>query len=146
MKLKSIVVVVMLGLSLTACSDIVKITMPTQSTSAITGQVISSGQTWSGKYVCRQGLTDVVIEVKNKVGNYHNGIYSFNYANKDKGAFAIRIYENGSNIYTKSAYWIDQPRNYVMVDLDGIFNPSKGTWNGSVVDAGCGNFDLKLVS
>jgi hypothetical protein len=109
---------------------------------------------WHGTYVCAQGVTGLSLAIKPSGVRSVSAIFSF-YAvpqnpSVPSGEFAMtgRLREAG-HLELLGTAWRRQPSFYVMVDLDGDYDPTSGEYRGHVHGpGGCGLFHLRrdLVS
>jgi hypothetical protein len=109
---------------------------------------------WHGSYVCAQGVTGLSLAIKPSGVRSVTAIFSF-YAvpqnpSVPSGEFAMtgRLREAG-HLELLGTAWRRQPSFYVMVDLDGDYDPTSGEYRGHVHGpGGCGLFHLRrdLVS
>jgi hypothetical protein len=105
---------------------------------------------WRGSYSCLQGHTGLLITIEGPVGGVFTGEFSF-FALDDnpkvpKGRFAIAGTYNpeSGSVSMNGQHWIEQPPNYVMVDLSGKLSSDGRSIDGKVEYEGCTSFHVTL--
>lgn len=102
---------------------------------------------WEGTYFCSQGETGLTLTISSTTRNEVEADFSF-YAiesnpNVPPGRYTMNgNYNNQGLLYLSAEAWIDRPSNYMMVDLDGIFNEGYTTYSGTVNNSRCSSFNL----
>jgi hypothetical protein len=114
-----------------------------QATTTLTGK-------WRGSYSCLQGHTGLLLTIENSVGGVFTGEFAF-YPLEDnpkvsKGRFAIAGTFNSQSgaVAVKGVRWIEQPPNYLMVDLSGTLSGDGRSIDGKVEFSGCTSFHVML--
>ncbi|ASR34187.1 hypothetical protein BAY61_03345 [Prauserella marina] len=101
--------------------------------------------TWKGSYFCSQGETGLELEVSPPEGDTVSAVFTFSPVEggpaAESGSFSMIGRNTPSGFVFQQDEWIDQPGNYVMVDL-GIASVSGDTMEGRVAGAGCSDFSL----
>jgi hypothetical protein len=103
---------------------------------------------WRGSYSCLQGHTGLLLTFDEEVGEAVSGEFSF-FALDDnpdvpKGRFAVSgtySTESGS-VAVVGVRWIEQPRNYLMVNLIGKLSDDGRQIDGKVEFTGCTSFHV----
>ncbi len=104
---------------------------------------------WSGKYVCRQGVTamQVVVEATGADG-VRALVHFFPTAENPRvaeGCFTMTgLFERGSGqLSLRRERWIVQPRGYAIPEFDGTIDGGGLTFSGRLTGvAGCATFSL----
>ncbi len=106
---------------------------------------------WEGTYVCGQGVTGLTLRVIHSGSDGVAAVFDFHPVaqnpNVPSGEFTMtgEIDARRQRLTLHSGQWIDQPPNYVMVDLDGsaaVSTTGTAVLTGAVVGPGCGTFSL----
>lgn len=109
---------------------------------------------WEGTYVCGQGVTGLTLRVVDESnGNVDqvSAVFSFHAVAENpsvpSGEFTMsgQVDRARQRLALRAGQWVDQPPNYVTVDLDGTGAVSAtGTMvlTGSVIGPGCSSFSL----
>jgi hypothetical protein len=103
-----------------------------------------SGQ-WNGSYVCNQGITGLVLTIRQYQDGTASGVFAFHPAPSNpqvpRGSFAVAgTFENGV-LTLRATNWIEQPPGYLTVDLQAAYDPSTpGHLDGRVYGANCTTF------
>lgn len=104
---------------------------------------------WSGGYVCNQGVTDLHLLIeRDGHGDGVNATFRFSpdKSNPRVPSGAFRMHGSfdpaAKRLRLHGVSWIKQPRNYVMVDLDGWMRGSGIYISGDVAGVGCTHFDV----
>lgn len=103
---------------------------------------------WRGSYSCLQGHTGLLLTFDEEVGEAVSGEFSF-FALDDnpdvpKGRLAVSgtySAESGS-VAVVGVRWIEQPRNYLMVNLIGKLSDDGRQIDGKVEFTGCTSFHV----
>jgi len=104
--------------------------------------------TWSGEYVCNQGLTGVTLTVTRGEARDVRALFHFYAAPGNPGVptgcFEMAgTYDPGSGeMRLEGGRWLLQPPDYVTVDFIGRLDPATGRFAGQVDGPGCGTFRL----
>ena len=104
---------------------------------------------WEGTYVCNNVERGVTLTITNDSTENIEAIFTF-YPLKSQsslyGSFKMSgIYDKDSEILNlKGEEWINQPSNYIMVDLSGKFDFKNNKYSGAVIGSGssCKDFNL----
>jgi len=105
---------------------------------------------WRGSYTCRQGHTGLLLTVSESKDLAFAGEFAFYPAADNprvpKGRYAITGNFNPQTfrIDIKGEHWIEQPTNYLMVDLHGVLSEDGSAIDGKVEFSGCTSFHLAL--
>ena len=105
---------------------------------------------WRGSYSCLQGHTGLLLTIEDAVGDVFTGEFAFfplaENPKVPKGRFAVAgIFNSASGgVAVKGVYWIEQPNNYVMVDLSGTLSSDGRSIDGQVEFTGCTSFHVTL--
>ena len=101
---------------------------------------------WRGSYSCLQGHTGLLLTFDEEVGDAVSGEFSF-FALDDnpdvpRGRFAVSATFNteSRSVTVKGVRWIEQPRNYLMVNLIGKLSDDGRQIEGKVEFSGCTSF------
>jgi hypothetical protein len=109
---------------------------------------------WRGRYDCAQGSTGLTLTVKATGVNAVVAIFSF-YAIADNphvpsGQFRMfgQLEGGAGHLTLVPRAWMRRPPFYVMVGLDGDYDPVSGQYKGQVDGPGCTTFIVQrdLVS
>ncbi|MBL3669314.1 protein kinase [Streptomyces sp. M2CJ-2] len=103
---------------------------------------------WRGSYLCTQGKTRLGLDITSSGGGVLEAVFEFS-AHPDNpdvptGSFAmIGTYEEGRMVL-RGDRWIDQPGNYLMVDLEAdVPQGNPAAIEGEVVNSfGCSTFSV----
>ncbi|MEU3275467.1 hypothetical protein ABZ639_31840 [Saccharomonospora sp. NPDC006951] len=123
-------------------------TSPTSQTSPQADEIDPAALvgTWKGTYVCSQGETGLELKVSAPEGDTVAAVFTFSPveggAAAESGSFSMIGRNTPNGFVFQQDKWIDQPGNYIMVDL-GIASVSGDTMEGRVAGAGCSDFSLK---
>lgn len=111
-----------------------------------TGKVAHSAM-YEGIYYCRQGRTDLSLEVDIN-GRHAQAVFNFRVNRNTYGAYTMTgHYDKFKNqLILEGKNWIRQPANYALVGLDGILTQDLSRFSGQVVGSGCSSFTLQQVS
>jgi len=116
------------------------------SPSEVPGRPFHEGQTWIGQYDCAQGTTELRLRIRAVRGNAVDSIFEFRHVPSGAfGQFTLSGTINGAggHVVLEPGEWLERPRNYVMVGMDGTLSPSGDTFTGRITEEGCGGFSLR---
>lgn len=105
--------------------------------------------TWTGTYQCGQGRTALELTIAEPASSGEiEATFAFkaHSSNPDvpSGSFRMRGRLSGSVLELKGERWIDQPGDYLMVDLRATVEDDRPTAVRGIVDAeGCGTFEVR---
>ncbi|SDR26476.1 hypothetical protein SAMN05444161_2473 [Rhizobiales bacterium GAS191] len=101
---------------------------------------------WRGRYVCAQGTTGLTLTVRPSGANDVIAVFSF-YAIADNphvpsGQFRMfgQLGSKAGHLTLVARSWTHRPPFYVMVGLDGDYDPVSGQYKGLVDGPGCTSF------
>ena len=97
----------------------------------------TSTMIFKGLYFCGQGKTELILKIKD---DFSSGLFEFTAKDGTHGAFSMLGTLSGSSFSLTGDKWIKQPKNYVMVNLEGEISPLKQGVNGKVTDPSCTTF------
>lgn len=109
--------------------------------------------TWSGSYMCLQGVTALTLAVDQFKGGRFSGYFHFfpppGNPQAREGCYSVRGRLARSRVTVEPAEWITRPYGYVMVGLEGALDASGQSMTGNVaapaiIGAGCAAFELRL--
>ncbi|MFJ7904630.1 serine/threonine-protein kinase [Streptomyces sp. NPDC096198] len=111
---------------------------PDTSTVGLTGQ-------WNGSYVCNQGITGLVLTIEQYDDGTASAVFAFYPAPSNpqvpRGSFAMAGSVQNGVLTLRAAHWINQPPNFLTVDLQGSFAPSTPNHlDGRVYGPNCTTF------
>jgi hypothetical protein len=91
---------------------------------------------WEGSYVANQGETGITLTVTKENGVLQAVFEFYNLpgrTNAANGSYYVNItYQSGK--YTFKGYeWIEQPNNYVFLDLEGAVDSTGNTLRGTTI-------------
>ena len=123
---------------------------PTPATAVIVAAVpetpFAAGQAWTGRYVCAQGITDLVVRIQAVQGNLVQAVFAFHHVPTG----AAGEYELGGSWDPTSRVadlvpgaWIVQPPGYVTVGMRGTVAANGVEWSGTIQNPSCGSFSLQ---
>jgi len=105
---------------------------------------------WRGSYTCLQGRTGLLLTIEEAVGAVFTGEFAFfplpENPKVPKGRFAIAGTFNATSgrVAAKGVRWIEQPSNYLMVDLSGTLSDDGRSIDGKLEFTGCTSFHVTL--
>jgi hypothetical protein len=105
-------------------------------------QVMRSGDTWVGTYVCGQGQTDLSLQVDSVRGSRVDAVFQFSHAPSGAaGAYRMSgtLEPNGS-LRLVPGPWIEQPPGYVTVGMSGVVQGD--TYRGRIDNPTCTTFSV----
>jgi hypothetical protein len=122
-------------------------------TSVAAEEAMDSTGVWQGAYVCGQGETQLRLTImpQNADTSARNASFYFTpkpgARDRSAGCFTMRQAPDGPEGHAifRQVKWIKAPPFYIMVDLDGTFDPASLTYWGVVLGPGCGTFKLTRV-
>ena len=103
---------------------------------------------WRGSYTCLQGRTGLLLAIDDAVGGVFTGEFAFfplpENPKVPKGRFAIAGTFNSKSrgVAVKGVRWIEQPENYLMVDLSGTLSDDGRSIDGKLEFTGCTSFHV----
>jgi hypothetical protein len=103
--------------------------------------------TWRGKYVCGQGVTALVLEVRGQEAGRVEGTFAFSAAPENPGVPSGSYRVEGSLspgmvLRLDAREWIQQPQDYVSVSLVGRMDLRQARYYGFVDAASCETFTV----
>ncbi|NUT10677.1 MAG: protein kinase [Nonomuraea sp.] len=109
---------------------------------------ISVAGTWTGTYMCNQGKTALELTITDAGSGELEATFAFKAdpSNPDvpSGSFAMRGRLTGPVLELTGDRWIDQPGEYLMVDLKAAIEGDKPTAIRGIVDSdGCSTFEVR---
>jgi len=107
-----------------------------------------------GTYFCTQGVTNVVVEITRASaaasGETFSGTLGFETTQGKSGKFKVRgtysLAGRYIQVIPERGGWVQRPKKYVMVTLNGRVNRKGTRIHGAVNTFGCGHFSVDLVS
>ena len=105
---------------------------------------------WRGTYTCLQGRTGLLLTIEDAIGGVFTGEFAFfplpENPKVPKGRFAIAGTFNATtgHVAVKGVHWIEQPSNYLMVDLSGTLSGDGRSIDGKIEFSGCTSFHVTL--
>jgi serine/threonine-protein kinase len=101
--------------------------------------------TWSGTYVCSQGVTGATLQIVASSDQNVGALLQFAVPNARPGSYFMRGTFNPSTnrIAMKFTTWKYQPEGYSPADISGTVNLSTGELRGIVVLPGCAALSLR---
>ena len=104
----------------------------------------AAGQTWTGTYVCGQGLTNLVLHVA-RAGANVDGTAEFTTKTNIKGVFKVAgpYSPPTRHLHLEGTEWVVRPGNFVTVNFDGHVSADGKTFSGNVQGPGCTTFSVK---
>jgi hypothetical protein len=106
---------------------------------------------WQGEYQCPQGRTYLLLSVDAaKMGKAQAVFYFFPPPGTnpgETGCFTMTADADkvSGSILLRQGRWLQQPPNYIMIDLKGELSPDGDRFTGKVVEDMCGAFTLTKV-
>jgi hypothetical protein len=102
---------------------------------------------WDGTYVCNQGTTDLTLTIKAADAKSVTANFAFSGGPQNpsvpSGEFTMAGRPEPAGHLTLSAVsWTKQPAGYVMVGLEGRYDPVTREYRGRVLGPGCTEFRL----
>lgn len=101
---------------------------------------------WRGEYDCSQGRTGMELEISAPEGDTVPAVFRFfplpERPQVPSGSFTMRGRNTETGLVFEHEAWIEQPQNYVMVDL-GVASVEGDTMVGRVAGSGCGDFSVQ---
>jgi hypothetical protein len=105
--------------------------------------------TWSGKYVCGQGVTGATLKIEQK-GNELQGLFQFyplpeNPTFKAGSGFYKGTFDpNFGVMQLNGDHWLIQPdAGWILVGFSGSFDENRQNFSGRMLSANCGGIELK---
>jgi len=110
--------------------------------------LFASGQVWSGKYVCGQGKTDLVLRITDVEGPLVTGVFEFAVSAELTGRFHIQgeYQPSKRRIAFRPGDWISQPSGYTTVGLLGHVDRGGSVIAGVIDGRGCSTFAVTKFS
>jgi hypothetical protein len=105
-----------------------------------------ASETWSGTYVCAQGLTQAELTLVRVHGDQFEALFSFHHDPTGiSGEYEMTgLYTAETrNVHLTAGDWVTQPPNYVTVNFDGRIAPDESSFSGRVIGPGCSSFTLR---
>ena len=103
---------------------------------------------WRGSYSCLQGHTGLLLTIEDAAGAEFAGEFAFfpldDNPKVPKGRFAVAgtFSSTSGSVAVKGVRWIEQPTNYLMVDLSGRLSDDGRSIDGKVEFSGCTSFHV----
>ncbi|MFF3327000.1 serine/threonine protein kinase [Streptomyces sp. NPDC002889] len=102
---------------------------------------------WLGSYVCNQGITGLSLTIEDEGDGDVSAVFSFfpDPSNPlvPRGSFAMSGTYVEGELTLDADYWIEQPPDYLTVDLDAEYDPdTPGHLDGNVYGANCSSFSV----
>ena len=102
---------------------------------------------WKGSYICGQGRTPLILDVKASKGGSLSAIFKFevsaNLFGAEYGTYSMKGRINSKGQVTLKPYkWIKAPSGYYAVELRGDVSQSGYNFTGKVSGRGCKTFKL----
>ena len=100
---------------------------------------------WAGTYSCRQGITGLLLQLKPVSSNRLEGVFNFfpiaQNPNVPNGSFRVHgVLNKDGKLLVRGGQWIQRPRNFSTVNLEGRISPDFQQISGRVLTYGCGEF------
>jgi hypothetical protein len=94
----------------------------------------AAGQTWSGGYVCTQGGTKLALHITSASPTV-DLVFDFETRTGVKGKYKMtgKLEPETRHLALRATSWIEQPPNFVTVDLDGTVSADGHSFTGRVV-------------
>ncbi len=125
-------------------------------TLSLTGSPFRVGQIWRGHYRCRQGRTDLELEIRYAAGSEIQAVFYFDYRQKvgetrkrddaARGSFHMEgTYDSAARrLRLEPGVWIKRPGNYQSVGMSGVVTAGHMViFEGKITRKGCGKFSLR---
>jgi hypothetical protein len=105
---------------------------------------------YEGHYVCPQGPTGLVLELRLLGDAVAHAVFRFHPLPENPavpaGSFTLTgTWRAGGSLSLVPERWIEAPKDYVMVGLSGTLDRVTGLFLGSIDAEGCGGFSLRRV-
>lgn len=107
---------------------------------------LRAGETWSGTYVCPQGVTQLGLHVRHVDGYEIEATFAFVHAASGAtGEYALRgLYTPGTRyLRFVAGDWITRPPGYETVDLAGTVSADGRVFAGRIDAPQCGEFSVQ---
>jgi hypothetical protein len=104
-----------------------------------------TGDTWTGTYVCAQGVTEMQLRLLDVQGADVLAVFAFQHGPTGvRGDFEMRgsYVRSTRRVRLTAGKWLSQPNGYVTVDLEGRLTPDGKTLSGHILGPGCTIFEL----
>lgn len=94
-----------------------------------------------GRYLCAQGWTDLVLELRSTGANTVEAVFDFHFAPLGvRGRYTMRGTRGASGqLDLVPVAWIARPENYIMVGMRGRIG-ADGVFRGRIQHPSCGEF------
>jgi hypothetical protein len=101
--------------------------------------------TWSGTYLCSQGVTGATLQIVAESDQKVLGLLQFAVPNSAPGAYFVRgTYNPASNrLEMNFSGWKNQPPGYSAAGFSGIVNFASGEFKGVIQMPGCSTFSIR---
>lgn len=101
--------------------------------------------TWSGTYICAQGVTGVTLQIVASSDQNIGALLQFAVPNSRPGAYFMRGVFNPANnrIAMKFTSWKYQPDGAVPADLTGTVNFTSSELRGTILQQGCAALSMR---
>jgi predicted Ser/Thr protein kinase len=101
--------------------------------------------TWSGTYVCSQGVTGVTLQIVASSDQNIGALLQFAVPNSRPGAYFMRgVFDPSNNrIAMKFTNWKYQPEGALPADITGTVNFASSELRGTVLQQGCANLSMR---
>lgn len=103
---------------------------------------------WVGQYECRQGVTDLDLEITQRNHGDVQGIFHFYHAPTGaEGSFYLRgEYDSQTReMRLFPGEWIRQPSGYMTVGMEGKVLDDPVRYEGTITHEGCRGFSVRLM-
>ncbi|MFE0514720.1 hypothetical protein ACFW2E_33705, partial [Streptomyces sp. NPDC058964] len=101
-------------------------TPPDESPSAPAESATDLSGRWNGSYVCNQGITGLVLTIEEHDDGTVDAVFAFYPAPSNpqvpRGSFAMAGTVQNGVLTLRATQWINQPPNYLAVDLQGSYD------------------------
>jgi hypothetical protein len=111
----------------------------------LTQPLFAAGQVWKGHYVCRQGQTELELQVTEVDDEQVSAVFRFTVSAEISGSFRIHgeYQPSTRRISFRPGEWISQPAGYVGVSLTGHIDQTGSVITGEIDGPSCGAFEVR---